>query len=280
MAGCHPAYYGHISKNFKSENLSWTLYFQRLIKKMVNVLNRMKNYVYFYCVTSNGFFDGLFRKFQKKRKPGSNLWIKPPIFSWWGWWQGWAITGYNAQSTSKGPLIWTPWRPTEQFFERFYGRFSGCSPNPGSVMTADIRCAMHFTAKIVAYKGTEEKPGRWNGEAEGITGHFGKCIWGTLLPRDTLGCKGEVKKRKWRALCPPWEHWLWLKVLWQNPVPTLGPIGNFLLKSSGRREWICWWKESRLELIDWTAQKNRNREFRGDDSRCIMDRAILYWACA
>jgi len=174
--------------------------------------------------------------------------------------QGWGDTGYN-----KHPLLRTP--HLDQMakdgirFDRFYSGAPVCSPTRGSCITG-----RHPYRYGIPYANTGHMKKEEITLAEALktqgyaTGHFGKWHLGTLTTKIKDANRGQPGNKSHYS--PPWQNGFDEAFSTESKVPT-------------------YWKQGAYEKYGthyWTGPEEMvpASEISGDDSKLIMDRALLF----
>ena len=181
--------------------------------------------------------------------------------------QGWGDVGYNGHPVLRTPHLDRMAREGIRF-DRFYAGSSVCSPTRGSCLTG--RNANRFGiyhANVGHLRRGEVTIGEALQAHGYATGHFGKWHLGTLTRDLRDGRRGGIPGNE-PAYSPPWEHGFETCFSTEASVPTYHPMRDPVTAED-------------FGTLYWTAAgRVADSNLRGDDSRIIMDRALLFMRAA
>jgi arylsulfatase A-like enzyme len=193
---------------------------------------------------------------------------------------GWGDVAYNGNQVIKTPHLDQMTRYGIQF-NRFYSAAPVCSPTRASCLTGrhPYRTGVFFANTGILRP--EEITLAEVLKAEGYaTGHFGKWHLGTFSTTEKDANRGGSANPEY--LNPPSEHGFDTYFSTESKVPTWDPMlmpAKFEKPESQIFGWnyIKECQESKpYGTYYWTPEGKATDNLEGDDSRVIMDRAILF----
>ena len=175
---------------------------------------------------------------------------------------GFGDTGFNGNSIIKTPSL-DAMAKAGLCFTRFYSAAPVCSPTRGSCLTGRHPYRYGITFANVGHMPKEEITLAEALKTQGYTtGHFGKWHLGTLTKTEKDSNRGGPRGAKHYS--PPWENGFDICFSTEAKVPTWDPMKK---PESNEPYGTYYWTEDGTKAIG---------NLKGDDSRVIMDRAVLF----
>ncbi len=194
---------------------------------------------------------------------------------------GWGDVGFNGNKAIKTPNL-DAMAASGLKFNRFYAAAPVCSPTRGSCVTGrhPFRYGI-FSANVGHMRAEELTLAEYLRKGSGYaTGHFGKWHLGTLTKTEKDSNRGGPRGAK--HFSPPWENGFDFCFSTEAKVPTWDPM----LRPKSAKGSI-WWKPvgdasdaTTYGTAYWSNGERVNDELRGDDSRLIMNRALVFMNAA
>jgi arylsulfatase A-like enzyme len=188
---------------------------------------------------------------------------------------GWGDTGYNGSEVAETPNL-DSMAKSGLALTRFYAQAPVCSPTRGSCLTGRHPYRYGITNANTGHLPTEEITLQTLlKEAGYATGHFGKWHLGTLTHSVRDANRGKPGDKTHYA--PPWERDFDVCFSTESKVPT---YDSQLKPENAKR---TWWDAiedrdaaSPYGTYYWNKQGQIKEDLEGDDSKCIMDRALAF----